>query len=237
MGEKPKQGKRSDLDAIKERIDEGASIIDVAHESFGSFLRYRNGFRDYICLTQPQRDFMPNITVLWGPPGTGKTFRAFNAAKDAGSYFFLPRPSSKGGSLWFDGYASQDILIIDEFYGWILHDFLLRLLDRYPLTIQVKGSSAPMVSKDIVITSNVPPWMWYSSPHLSYRGGPLERRLSLPTSSVMYMGLQQMPEGVEGPALYTTEEAYLEQLATAAEYRDEAYRQRLAARSARVGEN
>ena len=40
-----KQGKRSDLAEIKEKIEEGASVSDIAREYPGQFIRYANGIR------------------------------------------------------------------------------------------------------------------------------------------------------------------------------------------------
>jgi len=46
FGEKKKQGERNDLLHIKEMLDEGADLEDVAHEHFGDFTRYN--FQKYV---------------------------------------------------------------------------------------------------------------------------------------------------------------------------------------------
>jgi len=51
--------------------------------------------------------------------------------------------------------------VIDEFYGWMPLDFILRLFDRYPLLVPVKGAHAQFVSKKILVTSNKHPIDWY----------------------------------------------------------------------------
>lgn len=72
----------------------------------------------------------------------------------------LTKPKDKS-SLWWEGYVGQECVIIDEFYGWIQYDFLLRLLDRYPLRVEVKGGSVNMSATKFVFTSNKEWTQWY----------------------------------------------------------------------------
>lgn len=52
-------------------------------------------------------------------------------------------------------------VIIDEFRGGIDISHLLRWLDRYPVRVEVKGSSRPLVASKFWITSNLDPNWWY----------------------------------------------------------------------------
>ena len=54
-----------------------------------------------------------------------------------------------------------DAIIIDEFYGWLKYDELLKIMDRYPYQVPVKGGFVSFASKHIVITSNAPIANWY----------------------------------------------------------------------------
>jgi len=65
--------------------------------------------------------------------------------------------------------------VLDDFYGWLPWDFLLRLLDRYPLLVETKGGQVQFVAKTVVITSNKPYLEWYSE---SFDKAPLTRRLT-----------------------------------------------------------
>lgn len=48
--------------------------------------------------------------------------------------FFINPPNAKGGQLWFDGYCGQEVVVFDDFRPWWCRfDYLLRLLDRYPM--------------------------------------------------------------------------------------------------------
>lgn len=77
---------------------------------------------------------------------------------------------------WWDGYSGQTVVVIDEFYGWLGYDFLLRLLDRYSFAVETKGGSVSFTSKLVIFTSNKPPSEWYRnvqdlSPLLRRLGG------------------------------------------------------------------
>jgi len=92
--------------------------------------------------------------VFWGATGTGKSRRAWN---DAGLSAFAKDPRSK----WWCGYRNQEHVVIDEFRGAIDVSHLLRWLDRYPVSVETKGSSRPLKANKIWITSNLDPRLWY----------------------------------------------------------------------------
>ncbi|QBX89262.1 replication associated protein [Apis mellifera virus-4] len=148
------QGNRTDLDSVRRSIAEGASDLDLADNHFSEWVKYRNSFKEYRRLKMGQRDWPMEVQFFYGPPGTGKSLSAKSENPDA--YW-------KGRSEWWDDYSSQRTIILDDFYGWLPWDFLLRLLDRYPLLLGTKGNHVQMQSRKIVITSNAPPSTWYTN--------------------------------------------------------------------------
>lgn len=50
---------------------------------------------------------------------------------------------------------------MDEFRGGIDIAHILRWLDRYPVRVEVKGSSRPLVGSTFWITSNLAPRLWF----------------------------------------------------------------------------
>ena len=62
---------------------------------------------------------------------------------------------------FWDGYQGQEHVVVDEFRGAIDISHLLRWLDRYPVIVEVKGSSAVLKASTIWITSNLHPKDWY----------------------------------------------------------------------------
>lgn len=181
VGKEVSFGQRSDLIKLKEDLKNGMSLKDVSDAHFGPFLRYSRAIKEYQTLHQQNnRNWATQTTVYWGPPGTGKTKRAlYEGGLDA---YWLPKPSS-GGTVWFDGYDGHEVVVIDEFFGWIPRDLLCRMCDRYPLLVQVKGGTVPFVAKRIYITSNAAPAEWYTRIGL----GPMERRLSGDLGQVIHM--------------------------------------------------
>lgn len=93
--------------------------------------------------------------VYWGRTGTGKSRRAWD---EAGIDSFPKDPRTK----FWDGYQGQRNVVIDEFRGSIDISHLLRWLDRYPVIVEVKGSSVVLKAEEIWITSNIHPSEWYT---------------------------------------------------------------------------
>jgi len=94
------------------------------------------------------------VKVFWGPTGTGKSRRAW---EEAGLNAYPKDPRSK----FWDGYAGHERVVIDEFRGGIDIAHMLRWLDRYPVIVEVKGSSVVFKATQIWITSNLSPDNWY----------------------------------------------------------------------------
>lgn len=172
FGQKTSQGKRSDLETAVELLRETKSLKRVADEHPGTYLRYHRGFRDWKDLVIPTipRHTKTRVHVFVGPPGTGKSRAASDAAQ--GSVF------RKQYGEWWDGYDEDDTVIIDDFYGWIRHCELLRITDRYPHKVPIKGGFKEFVPKDIFITSNKPISDWYDFGRIGASPAALYRRIT-----------------------------------------------------------
>lgn len=62
---------------------------------------------------------------------------------------------------FWDGYRGQEHVVLDEFRGAIDVSHLLRWFDRYPVRVEIKGASTPLLVKKFWITSNLPVEAWY----------------------------------------------------------------------------
>lgn len=140
----------TDWDAVRTSAISG----DLASVPSDVFVRCYNQLRrigqDHLRPVAMER----TCNVFWGTTGTGKSRRAWEeATMDA----YPKDPNSK----FWDGYQGQDSVVVDEFRGTISISHLLRWLDRYPVIVEVKGSSVCLRASRIWITSNLDPRKWY----------------------------------------------------------------------------
>lgn len=151
-----KSSTKSSLMKIKSILCSGESnaIETIADDYFDIWVRYHRAFDRYLLMKQKPRDHPMRIFVLCGPSGTGKSRWAMDF--DQKAYW-------KQRSGWWDGYCGQKTVVLDEFYGWLPYDTLLRLCDRYPLLVETKGGQVNMVADTIIITSNKSPSLWYKN--------------------------------------------------------------------------
>lgn len=146
------QGARSDLDDIKQLIDLGAGLADIRDSNYGSYIRYNRSIiadREFVI---PNRSWPTELHIRWGASGTGKSRYCADTYPDA--YW-------KTRGEWWDGYDGHETVVIDDFYGWLKFDDILRLCDRYPLRTPYKGGFKKFVAKRIIITSNVNYRDWF----------------------------------------------------------------------------
>lgn len=173
LGALPVQGKRSDLDGLKQALKENKDMSYIQENFFGDYLKYARNIEKVANLISPPRNWQMQIEVIWGATGVGKTRQA--AEENPKAYW-----KSKG--LWWDGYLNEEVVVIDEYYGWFPWDYMLRLTDRYPMRVETKGGCVQFVAKKIIFTSNSDPKDWY--PNMTAKYGwdpttnPLCRRIS-----------------------------------------------------------
>lgn len=126
----------------------------IADEEFDVWVSHYRAFERFLLMKQKPRNHDVVVHVLQGPTGTGKSKWAMDHYPDA--YW-------KQRSNWWDGYAGHETVVIDEFYGWLPFDLLLRVCDRYPLLVETKGGQVQFVAKTIIFTTNQLPAQWYRS--------------------------------------------------------------------------
>lgn len=161
-GSIPIQGKRNDLIEIQDKLDSGVPEMQLASEHFAKWCQYRRSFTAYRQLRQRvERNWKTNVVWIYGPTGTGKTFRAIGEATRLSQA--QPWINFDNSGTWFDGYQGQKTVIFDDFRGECPLAFLLRLCDRYPMVVPVKGGSVNWQPRIIYITSNISPREAYGS--------------------------------------------------------------------------
>lgn len=163
-GEPMKQGERSDLAQYVDAVKQGADEYTLMSEHTATWAKYHslaNRVRQVVA-KRNQADRPLKVSWLFGAPGTGKTHTALAEARATGQRFFIA-PSLQ----WFDGYEGEEILIIDDLSPQTFNhhrDFVLRLLDKYPLQLPIKGSFVTAMYTTVYITSNYVPEQFNCNP-------------------------------------------------------------------------
>ena len=99
---------------------------------------------------------IPNNLWVFGPPGIGKSYYVNNAFP--GAYYKQPNK-------WWDGYTTQDTVIMDDFdskSAEISH-YLKTWTDNYIFSGEIKGGFVKLIYIRFVITSNYLPKNLFSS--------------------------------------------------------------------------
>jgi hypothetical protein len=146
-GDQRHQGTRTDLLQIRDLIKSGVSKRELleSYELSSSQLRVMDTYFTYL---EGQRKVKPNVIRIHGPTGTGKTKYAFDNFKD----IYVKECENK----WWDGYDSHETILLDDLRcKSFKFAELLRLLDRYPKRLEIKGGFRQLNSKNIIITC---PW-------------------------------------------------------------------------------
>ncbi len=152
-------------------IENGAMLSELAEVFPREYMRNFRGIEALRGKLQKKRFYPMNIEVFWGSTGTGKSYTAWKENPNA---YEVTYP--KGSSWFWQGYEGQETVILDEFASQIkLQDFL-RLLDRYPFSVDQKHGGTQFTSKKIVICSNFDPEGWYEEAAFEGREA-LKRRL------------------------------------------------------------
>lgn len=169
IGERPKQGARTDIAAAVQLIADGKRPADVVDGNPGA-LRYYRALKEYANDRRAPVERDVDVHWYWGPAGVGKSRRAYD--ENPGAYWVLP-PNTPGGPIWFDGYAGESTIVIDDFA--LSPAQFKRVCDRYPLRVQVKGGSTAALWTKVVVTANYPPEEVY----LDHRDwGAIKRRIT-----------------------------------------------------------
>lgn len=154
-GEIPKQGARTDLERVKEMLKNGGRMRDVVEEA-QSYQSVKMA-EQILKYHEKERDWKPEVRWYCGPTGAGKT----KAAREwLGSDIYTTLDTVR----WFEGYDAHENVCIDD----MRKDFakfhqLLKLIDRYPYRVEMKGGSRQFLAKKIAITCPYRPEELYTT--------------------------------------------------------------------------
>jgi len=160
-GTAPAQGKRKDLEEVRNDIMEGnITTDDIAVEQpmiYHQYARTLVKIED-IAMRRKFRTEMTEGIWYWGGTGVGKSHTAYQDFNPQTHYNW----KDDGG--WQDGYVQQPIVIINEFRGEIKYKDLLQLVDKFPYEVRRRNREPmPFTSKTVIITSALPPCEIYKN--------------------------------------------------------------------------
>lgn len=153
------QGKRTDLKEFAEAIVvQKRKREEVINEFPEMMLKFgRNAEILFEAVAEHRdREHPPKVYWFWGASGTGKTRTVHEMFPDV-----WVAPYDING--FWNGYEQQEAILFDDFRSnRCKFSFLLQILDRYPMTVQIKGGYKKLNSPNIFITCNVCPQECYS---------------------------------------------------------------------------
>jgi len=156
LKDRRKQGERTDLQKACKIVQENNNCTELKKSFPELYIKYHHGFEKLI--EYPKREKKPRVVWYWGKTGSGKTRTVIEKHKN--DKIWISGKNLK----WWQGYEQQRVVLIDDFRGdfCTFHE-LLRILDRYPYTVEVKNSSRELNSEYIYITSCYPPTEVYET--------------------------------------------------------------------------
>ncbi len=174
------QGRRNDIGDALGIIRAGVTpaTVHTLYEDHGPVMvKYHRGMSAALShyLGRTPRGDPPLVFVHYGPTGSGKTHYVFDKHP---VHDVWRAPISVSGSQWFDNYLGQPVALFDDFDGH--HPaitVMLQVLDKYPLSVPVKGSHIAWLPSTIYITTNLPFATWYPEALPAHKEA-LKRRVS-----------------------------------------------------------
>lgn len=166
------QGKSQKMQQIREAIVDGRNLDEIAEEDPHMVFQHRASLQWYQDQVQMRRAMNSNrdvtVRLFIGPTNSGKTHLAVQEALyytegNMDQVYILDSSGRSKDTLWFDGYQYGKVLIIDDYDSWIQVAFLLRVLDKYPCRLPVKGSTKWAKYTEVWITSNKDLKQWTES--------------------------------------------------------------------------
>ncbi len=156
------QGKRLDLEGFKEAVLGGANQRELLGDHLGIIARYPRFYTPLTHMCRPVRTTDLVVTLHIGDTGLGKTKAVVDQFGTDPSFYTAPLSN---GTMWLDGYDRHSVVLLDDFAGAASHVslcFMLRLLDRYPVSVPTKGGHTWWLPNEVHVTTNLLPKKWYT---------------------------------------------------------------------------
>lgn len=163
FGKKPRQGERTDLIELVDKITTGETTAEkVAIENPMYYHMYGRTLEkaEDVTMREIFRTFMTEGIWYVGNAGIGKSHAAFENFNPKTHYLY------RQDNGWWDGYRQQETVIINDFRGEIKYAELLQIIDKWPYYVRRRcREPMPFMSKKVIITSTLRPEEVYRNLH------------------------------------------------------------------------
>jgi len=164
----PGQGARSDLKEAAARVRDGGhkAIKAIAQETPEVIVKYGRGFKELLEVLDVPRSLTAAPEAVWyyGESGSGKSMAAYALAAKKCEDMQAEQVELDSGLFPFcDGYRDEEVIILNDFRQKNHHgqdiplDLLLKMVDRFPFRVNIKGSSRQIKGKVFIFTNTQHP--------------------------------------------------------------------------------
>jgi len=175
----PGQGARTDLKEAAALVRDGGhkAIKKIAFEKPDLIVKYGRGFKELLEVLDIGRmlDEAPQAIWYYGESGSGKSVAAYELAKAKCAELQCEQVELDSGLFPFcDGYRDEEVIILNDFRQKNHHgqdiqlDLMLKMVDRFPFRMNIKGSSRQLKGKVFIFTNTQHP------SHFFTQGGSIE---------------------------------------------------------------
>ncbi len=167
------QGARSDLKEAASQVRDGGhkAIKKLAMEKPDMIVRYGRGFKELLEVLDVGRELDQAPEAIWyyGESGSGKSVAAYGLAKLKCQSLSCEQVELDTGLFPFcDGYRDEEVIILNDFRAKNHHgqdiqlDLLLKMVDRFPFRVNIKGSSRQLKGKVFIFTNTQHPCHFFT---------------------------------------------------------------------------
>jgi hypothetical protein len=171
--------KESNLKVLSDCLDNGMTPDEILKDPYlrmkssralGWMKASYNAIHSHFDPKWKLEDREVDVTYIYGDAGAGKTSWALSGDREdiyVADFITDDATGRADPNAWrhvFDEYLGQSVLVLDDFYSSIPFNYLLHLLDRYPLQLEARNFNRWAGWTKVIITSNIPlaeqyPWI------------------------------------------------------------------------------
>lgn len=197
LGEEPAEspGKKQKLGQVVAEVQGGMSMASLAAQFPEQYVRYYRGLQALSSqLVQPRTE-PTEMIIIEGAPGVGKTRWIYDTWGRDEVYMFTCEK-------WVDGLChTHKVAVKDDWYGQDKFHHMLRLADRYPLQLEIKGGMVNFNVRYLILTTNKDPYHFYDSEKMHHDWRPAFFRRCAKIYRVKddgwYLHQDSVPEGAK----------------------------------------